>query len=593
MNNEYEHMEEKTQEGVCFQWDESHEDIVDMNVEAGIKIVELPSNIRIPKTEKAFPDVEELVISKNAKNILIPNALFPNAKKVTSHSPYFVSGKYLIKNYHGTMYSKLLNVFCTSEDINLKCGSSYERVSSIADYAFAGNKSTVLLGTDSISSCDEFAFKDSAFENQPFVNGVKEAGGIVFDIDYDADKVVLPDDEKTLRAYANNIDLSKVKKLVIHNAYSLNYFMTSKIPPVIVVDSGDICLGDIIKIVHSSRGDSVVKDVQFTDKVKRFVVMHDGVVYTSDMKTLIAGLPSKKDVVIPEGVMEIHANAFYRCNIESVTMPDSLEVIDTCAFQECKNLSTVKFGNGLTRICERAFSYCKNLKEIVLPDRLERMDSYAFSYAGLESVTFGSGLNSLSNGVFANTPMQKVHIPNTVTRIAHVVFGEDIKSIIADNYIQDIESVASCINRRNADDFVIISCDGKKAYIPKNVKPSMFDTLKSRASFFWSDEGEETCGFWDCSYSAKGREDEALAEYLEFGFIDAKEYLKKNSKRIITRLVEEGDEDKIVQFLNLGFVSKPTLKSLIPKAEEKELAIVSSYILKQIGDKKTSNRFAL
>lgn len=30
-----------------------------------------------------------------------------------------------------------------------------------------------------------------------------------------------------------------------------------------------------------------------------------------------------------------------------------------------------------------------------------------------------------------------------------------------------------------------------------------------------------------CSYSAKGREDEALAEYLEFGFIDAKEYLKK------------------------------------------------------------------
>ena len=121
----------------------------------------------------------------------------------------------------------------------------------------------------------------------------------------------------------------------------------------------------------------------------------------------------------------------------------------------------------------------------------------------------------------------------------------------------------------------------------------MFDVLKSRARFFWSDEGEETCGFWDCSYSAKGREDEALAEYLEFGFIDAKAYLKKNSKRIITRLVEEGDEDKIVQFLNLGFVSKPTLKSLIPKAEEKEMTIVSSYILKQIGDKKTFNRFAL
>ena len=97
MNNEYEHMEEKTQEGVYFQWDESHEDIVDMNVEAGIKIVEFPSNIRMSKTEKAFPDVEELVIANNAKNILIPNTLFPNVKKITSHSFYFVSGKYLVK----------------------------------------------------------------------------------------------------------------------------------------------------------------------------------------------------------------------------------------------------------------------------------------------------------------------------------------------------------------------------------------------------------------------------------------------------------------------------------------------------------------
>lgn len=591
MNNGYEHMEEKIQDGVCFQWDESHEDILDMNVEAGIKIVEFPSNIRIPKTEKTFPDVEELVISKNAKNILIPNTLFPNVKKVTSHNSYFVSGKYLVKKY-SVMNAKLLNVFCTSEDINLKYGSSYERVSSIADYAFAGSKSTVLLGTDSISSCGEFAFKDSVFENQPFINGVKETGGIVFDIDYDADEVVLPDDQKTLRVYADNIDLSKVKKLVIHNAYSLNYFMTSKIPPVIVVDSNNIYLDDMVTIVHSSRGDSVVKDVQLTDKVKRFV-MHDGIVYTSDMKTLVVGLPSKKEVVIPEGVMEIHANAFYRCNIESVTMPDSLKVIGTCAFHECKMLNAVKFGSGLTRICERAFSACKNLKKVVLPDRLERMDSSAFSNSGLESITLGSGLNSLSDCVFAYTPMQEIHIPDTVTHIANFVFGDDIKSIIADNYIQNIEIVASRTSRRNVNDFVSISCNGKRAYIPKHVKPSMFDVLKSRASFFWSDEGEETCGFWDCSYSAKGREDEALAEYLEFGFIDAKAYLKKNSKRIITRLVEEGDEDKIVQFLSMGFVSKPTLKSLIPKAEEKELTIVSSYILKQIGDKKTSNRFAL
>ena len=51
MNNGYEHMEEKTQYGVCFQWDESHEDILDMKVEAGIKVVALPSSVRMSKTE--------------------------------------------------------------------------------------------------------------------------------------------------------------------------------------------------------------------------------------------------------------------------------------------------------------------------------------------------------------------------------------------------------------------------------------------------------------------------------------------------------------------------------------------------------------
>ena len=59
MNNGYEHMEEKTQDGVCFQWDESHEDILDMNVEAGIKVVALPSSVRMSKTEKMFPDAKQ------------------------------------------------------------------------------------------------------------------------------------------------------------------------------------------------------------------------------------------------------------------------------------------------------------------------------------------------------------------------------------------------------------------------------------------------------------------------------------------------------------------------------------------------------
>lgn len=47
------------------------------------------------------------------------------------------------------------------------------------------------------------------------------AGSIFVDVDYDADEVILPDEENAIVKIADNIDLTKIKKLVIHNAESI------------------------------------------------------------------------------------------------------------------------------------------------------------------------------------------------------------------------------------------------------------------------------------------------------------------------------------------------------------------------------------
>ena len=65
----------------------------------------------------------------------------------------------------------------------------------------------------------------------------------------------------------------------------------------------------------------------------------------------------------------------------------------------------------------------------------------------------------------------------------------------------------------------------------------------------------------------------------------AKAYIKKNSKRFIKRLLDEGDEERAVDFLKTGFVSKVTLKTLLPIAKEKEQTTVQSYILEQMNSK--------
>lgn len=45
------------------------------------------------------------------------------------------------------------------------------------------------------------------------------------------------------------------------------------------------------------------------------------------------------------------------------------------------------------------------------------------------------------------------------------------------------------------------------------------------------------------------------------------------------------DEERAVDFLKTGFVSKITLKTLLPIAKEKEQTTVQSYILEQMNSR--------
>ena len=68
---------------------------------------------------------------------------------------------------------------------------------------------------------------------------------------------------------------------------------------------------------------------------------------------------------------------------------------------------------------------------------------------------------------------------------------------------------------------------------------------------------------------------------------------EKKFKKDAVRLLCNGDEEKAVIFLKLGFVSKITLKELLEIADEKELMAVKSYLLEQLGKNVTKQNFYL
>ena len=69
------------QDGVLFYLNESG-DVVDIDVNAGIKSVVIDDDVSMLESNKSFPDVEQLMINDNVGKIRIWNKLFPNIKNI-------------------------------------------------------------------------------------------------------------------------------------------------------------------------------------------------------------------------------------------------------------------------------------------------------------------------------------------------------------------------------------------------------------------------------------------------------------------------------------------------------------------------------
>lgn len=556
----------------------------DMDINPGLTTVQIWHNINMPDTDKVFPDVKELEIMRNVKDIQIPNSMFPNVKNINSNSPAFPTSRYIILRCG--VNNHLLNVFSVEKDECIYIPYVYK----ISDYAFAGCKSTNLFTKYPIV-CQENAFTDSAFLEQPFVNGVKMAGSIVAAIDYDADEVIFPDEENPVTGFAYGIDLGKIKKLIIHDTASLSYLdMDKNLPKNVELITDKMQERyNIQYLAHSVGNNGVIENFSVTSPHYRTV---DGIIYTANMRTVIAGNMMLDDVVIPEGVEELIDGAFEDTSIKSVKMPDSLKVLGSDAFLHCLELHSVDFGNGITIIEEGAFCECRKLAHIELPSQIESIRSSAFKNTGLKDIKLNNSLKEIGMSALSACGLEEIVMPASLESVT-APFSRTIKHVTSEKYSNVlIEAISPAVQLKpNAEhDYTIkVIIAGKTAYLPRFVDDNLRDEFLRKTKAFFTKKWPEHCEFWSYAYSARGKDDAALAEYLAYGAEKAKKYLKKNSKRIITQLIEDKNEELAAAFLKTGLVSTQTLKILLPIVEEKEMLVIKSYILKEMGERKRNN----
>ncbi len=138
---------------------------------------------------------------------------------------------------------------------------------------------------------------------------------------------------------------------------------------------------------------SSVKDIGLTafepNTLETFVVDSDspyyctdenGILYSKDKTTVFASYQkiTVEEIVLPDTVKKIGAQAFVTSPAKRFVLPDSVEEIGFEAFGE-SSVESINIPYGVKRINDYSFNSCMKIKEIEIPKTVEFIDSKAFN----------------------------------------------------------------------------------------------------------------------------------------------------------------------------------------------------------------------
>lgn len=157
------------------------------------------------------------------------------------------------------------------------------------------------------------------------------------------------------------------------------------------------------------------------------------------------------DLVIPDGVTKILANAFYGCSsIMSVTMPSGVTEIGNSAFYDCEGITTVTFSDHITYIGASAFGGCRALSSVALPASLEGIAAGAFSRCvALSSVTFREGITEIGARAFSDCKsLRSIELPEGIDEmgIALLTGCDALTAVLVPSSVRfiDVDVLSEC-----------------------------------------------------------------------------------------------------------------------------------------------------
>lgn len=559
---------------------------------------------------KQYPNVKKIYIGPDVRKLEISNFMFPNVKEVVSESPAFQSGTLLIEKNRSSRYSRdfdgekeLLNTFCKTSDEVIDLSG----IGSIDDYAFEGCRSKKIINMDELFMIDSMAFSGSAVFLLDTINEMQNdmciIGNTLIRINDNAGNINIPNSVNLINP---EIDFSAIEnvEMSISTLGELSYWHGGQMQTLSLRCPDTMSNNDIYDKLRYSGTHLRMKKILAADGNNKLASV-DGIIYTKDMKQLII-CPEEHggDVIIPEGVEAISAQAFNYCNVTSISLPSTLTFIASSAFDNCK-MQHIDFGAGIK--CIERLGRCEQLKKTEIPNQVKNIWGGAFENCTfLEHITLHEGLEEIGWDAFRGCiEMKEIEIPATVKklgsnclkRVNKIIFkGDSLPAGIGSALLDDDipRNLFVYMKKDKYAGMVELVFKDKSYFLPRYVRRIDVSKINEILCSTETPVEDILSSLYQFGKTWELKVDAAIKTYVSIKDKGIALYLKKVSKKIAYDYMYASRYEELAKFLDLGFVSKATLKELQKETKVMEIPEVAAVILRELDQKQiTPKRFSL
>ena len=345
--------------------------------------------------------------------------------------------------------------YAFSACVNLTSITIPDSVSTIGEYAFNNcNSLTSITIPDSVTTIGDDTFHGCSYLTSiTMPDSVTTIGERAFMSCFGLTSITIPDSVSTIGDNAfyscsllTNITIPDSVTTIGAEAFYCCGRLTS-----ITIPSSVTTIG--VEAFGRSKG-LISIDV---DRNNKNYTSENGILFNKDKSCLIRYPGGKKDAyIIPDSVTSIESSAFKECgNLTSITIPDSVSTIGESAFYGCKGLTSITIPDSVTTIRHSAFWGCDSLTSIAIPDSVSTIEYEAFfGCSSLTNITIPDSVSTIGHGAFLGcSSLTNITIPDNVTSIAAYAFEscEALTSIAIPDSVTTIESMAfvNCTSLKN------------------------------------------------------------------------------------------------------------------------------------------------